>query len=574
MEKLFPGVNDLATLFPEVAKEADGWDPSTVGASSGKKLPWKCKKGHTWEAVVGSRTPPQSSNCPFCGNKRAWPGYNDLATLCPEVAKEADGWDPTRVTLSSKAKVWWKCAENHHWEARVQERTRSSKGTGCPVCAGKKVVAGVNDLASKYPELAKEAEGWDPTTVTTKSSGSKRDWRCGLGHKWQARVADRTPPKSQGCPYCAGRRALSGFNDLATLFPEVAREVDGWDPSTVTTGSSGEKKKWKCQHGHTWEELVAQRTPPNDFGCPYCSGRRAWPGFNDLKTLHPELAKEANGWDPTKVRPGSNDKKKWLCQKGHVFEQVVANRTLQQQGCPYCSGRKVLPGFNDLATTHPELAKEASGWDPKSLSAGSHSKKAWKCKLGHEYRSTVKNRALLGSDCPFCSGAEVLKGFNDLATLFPAVAAEADGWDPSTVTSGASQTKRWLCQKCGKSWKATVTNRTGNSSGCPDCAESGFKTSLPAWFYLLERPGEQQLGVTNNKEVRLATHAKNGWVEVEVVGPSEGELVLETEKKLKHWLRNSVGLVQGTHENWHTTKLEVRTLAELKVKSGVETDLF
>ena len=31
------GVNDLATLHPEVAAEADGWDPSTVTSGSNKK---------------------------------------------------------------------------------------------------------------------------------------------------------------------------------------------------------------------------------------------------------------------------------------------------------------------------------------------------------------------------------------------------------------------------------------------------------------------------------------------------------------------------------------------------------
>ena len=35
------GVNDLATLHPELAAEADGWDPSEVRAGSGKKLRWK-----------------------------------------------------------------------------------------------------------------------------------------------------------------------------------------------------------------------------------------------------------------------------------------------------------------------------------------------------------------------------------------------------------------------------------------------------------------------------------------------------------------------------------------------------
>ena len=44
-----------------------------------------------------------------------------------------------------------------------------------------------------------------------------------------------------------------------------------------------------------WRASVAKRTKGS--GCPYLSGRLAWPGFNDLESQNPELAKE---WHPTK----------------------------------------------------------------------------------------------------------------------------------------------------------------------------------------------------------------------------------------------------------------------------------
>ena len=89
------GINDLATLHPELAKEADGWDPSQVIAGTGKKLPWKCKEGHTWIATGYNRI--NGKGCPYCANRKAWSGFNDLATLYPELAKEADGWDPRTI---------------------------------------------------------------------------------------------------------------------------------------------------------------------------------------------------------------------------------------------------------------------------------------------------------------------------------------------------------------------------------------------------------------------------------------------------------------------------------------------
>lgn len=168
----------------------------------------------------------------------------------------------------------------------------------------------------------------------------------------------------------------------------------------------------------------------------------------------------------------------------------------------------------------------------------------------------------------------MLAGFNDLTSQFPEIAAEADGWDPTTVTVKSNRILPWNCNQ-GHTWLASVANRTPpTSSGCPECAEYGFKPGLPAWFYLLERPGEQQLGVTNYKEDRLRTHANFGWQELEVIGPFPGDQVLALETKLKQWLRKEVGLVPGTRENWFTAQLEVRSLAELKARSGVVNHLF
>ena len=54
--KVSKGVNDLETMFPEIAKEADGWDPSEVLSGTHKKMRWKCKEGHTWITTPDSRT--------------------------------------------------------------------------------------------------------------------------------------------------------------------------------------------------------------------------------------------------------------------------------------------------------------------------------------------------------------------------------------------------------------------------------------------------------------------------------------------------------------------------------------
>ena len=59
------GVNDLATLHPEVAAEADDWDPANVLSGTHKKMSWKCSKGHEWKAPVNNRAGVSKSGCPL-----------------------------------------------------------------------------------------------------------------------------------------------------------------------------------------------------------------------------------------------------------------------------------------------------------------------------------------------------------------------------------------------------------------------------------------------------------------------------------------------------------------------------
>ena len=151
--------------------------------------------------------------------------------------------------------------------------------------------------------------------------------------------------------------------------------------------------------GHIYDATVNGRCQGRN--CSICSGKKVLIGFNDLQTTHPEIAAEADGWDPLLVTAGSGKKSSWICEVGHRWKARVSSRT-HGTGCAVCSGRKVLAGFNDLATLNPELAAEADGWDPKTVTAGSGLKKKWKCTNGHRWEAVIGSRTQ-GRGCPSCS---------------------------------------------------------------------------------------------------------------------------------------------------------------------------
>ena len=180
--------------------------------------------------------------------------------------------------------------------------------------------------------------------------------------------------------------------------PHLAAQAYGWNPA-MQSGGTMKKLKWICQFGHIWESSCYNRTSGRN--CPVCSNRKVLEGFNDLATTHPEIAKQASGWDPKKIVSGSTKKLKWICQFGHIWESSCYNRT-SGRNCPVCSNRKVLEGFNDLATTHPEIAKQASGWDPGIELYGSNKRVMWECMKGHHYVIRIVDRTSRKSSCSIC----------------------------------------------------------------------------------------------------------------------------------------------------------------------------
>ncbi len=476
------------------------------------------------------------------------------------------------MVAGSHKNVEWVCQLGHTWLA--SPKNRSSQSQGCPFCAGNRVWQGFNDLATTSPELAREMVG-DPTTVSAGSS-KKVTWRCEIGHEW-----DESPKKRRegGCPFCSGHRVWPGFNDLATTHPAIAKQLIDADPKQINAGSN-KKYSWKCKRAHKWVAPVYSRTA--GVGCPYCSGKRVLVGFNDMATTHREIAATADGWDTSTCTAGSNKKLAWVCENGHPFKMVVANRALRAQGCPVCIGKKVLTGVNDLATLRPDLVDEADGWDPATVTVFANRVRAWRCKLGHTWSVTVASRSA-GNNCPFCAGQKAWPGFNDLATTHPALADEAVGWDPSTVMAGSGTTLLWQCPEGHPDYKMRAYSRL-HGSGCPSCAKTGFNPGRPGWLYLFEHElwGLLQIGITNVPDQRLATHKSRGWELLDLRGPLPGDIARGWEQSILATLRRRgvktgpehvAGRFDGFSEAWVQEDFRATHLRQLiELVNGDEDD--
>ena len=169
----------------------------------------------------------------------------------------------------------------------------------------------------------------------------------------------------------------------------------------------------------TWKATPNARSYGN--GCPYLTGQRVWPGYNDLESNYPEVASQ---WHPTK------------------------NGTLLPSEITYASNKKY---WWALSYDDPELGHFEFEWEAKAV-----------------------NRTLLGEGCPFIGNDKVWLGYNDLSSRYPSIAEE---WHPTKNRKRAPDntvyvsTKKvwWECNKCGHEWYASVRGRTLNEIGCPKC---------------------------------------------------------------------------------------------------------
>lgn len=556
----------------DVVKNA-GESPENIAAGSNRKFWWLCSLNHSWQAVVANRTR-HSSGCPFCANQKLLTGFNDLEFKRPDIARE---WHPqlngelrpSDVLAGSKKLAWWLCSQGHAYETTILRRT--SRGTGCRFCSGNSVLVGFNDLETKFSEISREwhPELNQPLTPRDVSFGSpkKRWWRCpDNGHAYEMGVSSRTGPQRGKCPYCSNQRLLTGFNDLATTEPELAKQ---WDrernyPLTPEKVSRGSKLAvwWKCPNG-AHPSFLAQPSK-RAVACGICLGQTLMTGFNDVDTRSPELAEQ---WHPVKngeltpqnAMAGGRQKVWWLCEEGHDWEAAIYMR--KRNGCPYCGFKKLWPGFNDLLSVAPDMAAE---WHPtkngtltpRDLMSSVPKVVWWECPKGHAYQASPNSRSSIGPKgrrgCNICANKVVIEGINHLSTTHPELWNELvkDSLTKKrleTIFAGTVEKLRWRCER-GHEWDAVVFSRGRVGTGCPDCAEYGFKPEKPAIVYFLRNDDlrARKIGITNThtKYDRVGDFVRNqGWEEIGKWSML-GRYARAVESKAFFWIRGELGLGQ------------------------------
>ncbi len=415
---------------------------------------------------------------------------NSFYQYCKDNNKSLlEEWDysknknkPCEYCKSSGKTVFWICKKSHSWTARIADRVR---GNGCPYCAGKRPIIGVNDFVTINPSLANEWN-YDKNSKLPSNflphSGKKVWWLCSQGHEWQATIDSRS--RGNGCKYCAGQTAISGKSDLKTLYPRLAEE---WDyelnypllPTQIMPGS-GKKIWWKCKYGHSWHISPNNRTSQYS-NCPICSSERgtSFPEqaiFYYINQIIPSVNRYIiNGVEIDIFIPRLS---LGIEYDGIYFHNSKASIEREHQKNQFCKNTGIrlirvketrIPQKNEADVYYRKIGKNQTSLETVIN---------WILEIIETYdvQINIINVDLRKDDVAIYNKYLSSEKENSIASHNPDLLNEWDyeknsAIDPTMVSYGSNKKVWWLCPK-GHSYKASVSHRTDSNSptSCPICA--------------------------------------------------------------------------------------------------------
>lgn len=207
-----------------------------------------------------------------------------------------------------------------------------------------------------------------------------------------------------------------------------------------------------------------------------------------IDITHPEYARQLVDKSlASKLTHGSRKKVEWECDRGHRWISDCNARFSGPyiKGCAICGNRKIIPGVNDILTTHShkmDMWSPNNTIDPSTVSAGSAKKALFICKNGHEFSAIIHNVLKYGTGCTKCSlaGSANPKATSRSVSNPIVNQRHIDEWSDNNppieeFSAGSERKVWWKCLDCNYEWQTFPKNRT-SGEGCPRCA-SGMTAS-------------------------------------------------------------------------------------------------
>lgn len=405
-------------------------------------------------------------------------------------------------------------------------------GIGHPRCKGRIYESIISE--STWAIRAKKAGiEWLEIPVRSKVKTPAKCLSC--GHVWKP-IPDNIRGGS-GCPKCAlGNNANPGGKRISS--EEWARRADEagmrWLLDTPT-GSSVKTPAVCKTCSFTWSPLPSNVS--RGSGCPRCAKNTSVP-----QSMWDERAFEVGLKWLEPVTGGRHSRAKIECLRCSHQWLVDVGSVARGSGCPRCGLEKsALSRHLDSEIWIERAARRNLVWI--ELPTNNSTKRQISCKVcAYTWKVTPENISG-GAGCPVCRGVLV-----EESTWVARATAVNIRW--LEIPTSARRPTPAECLSCGLVWNPNPGGVT-SGSGCPDCAETGFKVGQPGLFYLVERSSDagrpaRKIGISNTSsaEGRLGLWRRQGFKVTLTQRHDDGQLILDLERSLLEWLRYDLKLPQ------------------------------
>lgn len=433
--KLVTGLNDLYTYCKKYDKQ-DWLDcynsgrnelpPTKIAYSSGKLVKIACPKcGLHREITPNTYLNQASCICqskivPYCID-----GLNDLYTYCTEhdmqylLDEYDDVYDIHTISYGSHTKLHWKCKYGHEWDVDASHRINA--GSGCPYCKGAQTSRAERTTANwlkenniKIIEREKiQGQEFDIHIVdyniliefnsdATHSSDEQRE-KDSLKHQIAESINCKLIVVMQNC-----------FVDFDTsLYYDI---IFKYNSAKALDEMIENLRIELSKHGLNIESAVSNKAKAD-------ANKNDVPFERSIAYVYPGIENmwgESNIVTPDRLYASCRQYVYLNCitcgQKYSLRGDAIKQSwNKPNKGCPYCSGKKVIPGLNDLATFRPDLVEEWSEDNPLTpyeVSLHSNKMAKWVCKdCGHTWMAAINNRTgFYKEGCPACAGKVLSNG--------------------------------------------------------------------------------------------------------------------------------------------------------------------
>lgn len=459
--------NNIAKACPDINlywDDKNEWKPNELTIHTNIQIYTHCptcnrllhrRATNTFKNVDGVWRVLQCQKCAILetGRERALSSRDPVLLECPEIK---DWWDfeknditPNELTRGSHYEAYLKCPackvdfkrDVHSFIAT--HRNGQLLPVPCPECGFSSKGNPEDNLVEVCPEIV---DWWDyeanaPFVPEQFTKGAQymahlKCPDCGLELYTGIRSLLHTDGDGNVVISHTGRcrkyKAMESPNNLVACYPQIKRwwnyDKNAPDLPEEYTLFSPKRAYFKCPDcGAESCRRITDAFNPNDegvpilFKCPFCAGTKPIPHVNSLAALYPELAAECvSVADTESVFPTSVSRVEWKCSVcGEKWFGIVADR-VNGQNCPYCEGKRPLPGINTVQVKHPDLIREEwahpenmfLGIDPDNIVDTNTEKAWWKCPTcKHLYLMSVRDRLhkkkRKHNPCTFCGGRRI-----------------------------------------------------------------------------------------------------------------------------------------------------------------------